>query len=330
VGAGAAIQSIIVRAITFDTRASYVASHPDPTPGPGECLIKVHAAGICATDLEILRGYMGFAGVLGHEMVGTVVAGSKAWEGKRVACEINCVCGRCDMCRSGLPTHCRKRTVIGIAGRDGCFADFVAAPERNLHALPDSISDEEAVFVEPLAAAYQVIKQCPIDRKMNVAVVGSGRLGLLIAQVLATTGCRLKVVGRNPKTLEFCEKKQIQSASVDELVPRQDCDVVVECTGAPAGMEIALGLVRPRGTVVLKSTYAESSSLNLAPVVIDEVKILGSRCGPFPEAINALARKQIDVSLMIARTYKIERGLEALEAAADPNNIKVLLRINAG
>ena len=317
-----------MRAILFDKQARYVASHPDPAPKEGECLVRVHAAGICATDLHILRGYMGFKGVLGHEMVGTVADGSKRWKNKRVVCEINCVCGGCDMCRSGLPTHCRNRTVIGIDRRDGCFADLVAVPERNLHEVPDAVSDDEAVFIEPLAAAYQVIKQCPIDSRMNVAVVGSGRLGLLVAQVLAATGCRLKVVGRNPRTLEFCEKKRIQAVAVTDLVPRRDQEVVVECTGEPAGMKIAMDLVRPRGTIVLKSTSAAAEPLDLAPAVIHEVRILGSRCGPFPDAINALARKQIDVASMISRAFKIERGLESLEAAADPANIKVLLRIN--
>jgi alcohol dehydrogenase len=318
-----------LRAIHFDKRVRCLTDYPDPTPGDGECLVQVHMAGICSTDLEITQGYMNFTGVLGHEMVGSVVAGPTAWTGKRVACEINCVCGKCDMCRSGLTTHCRSRTVMGIAGRDGCFADLVTVPVRNLHEIPDAVSDEAAVFVEPLAAAYQVIKQCPIDARMQVAVVGSGRLGLLVAQVLATTGCRLIVVGRNPKTLEFCEKRQIQSISVNDLVPRKDHDVVVECTGVPAGMEIALGLVRPRGTIMLKSTYADSSALNLAPIVIDEIRVIGSRCGPLPDAIHALARDQIDVSMMIARAYKIERGPDALEAAGDPNNIKVLLKINS-
>jgi alcohol dehydrogenase len=326
-----------MRAIAYDTQVAYRPSYPDPTAAPAECVIEVHLAGICSTDLEIVRGYLNFTGVIGHEMVGTVVAGSSGWIGKRVVSEINCVCGECDLCRRGLPTHCRKRTVVGIAGRDGCFADRLVVPERNLHVVPDSVSDEEAVFVEPLAAAYQVIKQCPVEPRMRVAVVGSGRLGLLIAQVLAGTGCNLTVVGRNPKTLLFCEKKQIQSVSVDDLVPRQDHDVVVECTGAPRGLDLALRVVRPRGTIVLKSTYAppaahpgsaEAAPPDLAPVVIHEVTVLGSRCGPFPEAINALARREIDVASMIARTFKIERGLEALEAARDPQNIKVLFGIN--
>ncbi|MFH0981556.1 MAG: alcohol dehydrogenase catalytic domain-containing protein [Planctomycetota bacterium] len=316
-----------MQAIRYDEGVSYVASHPDAKPRAGECRVRVHLAGICATDLEIIKGYMGFAGILGHEFVGTVEAGSRAWQGRRVVAEINCACRECDMCHAGLSTHCRNRSVIGISGHDGCFADYVTVPEINLHAVPASISDEEAVFVEPLAAAYQVVKQCPIDSRTRAAVVGTGRLGLLVAQVLATTGCQLLAVGRNPRTLLFCEKKGIQAVSVDELVPKQDRDVVVECTGAPAGLQLALGMVRPRGTVVLKSTFAAAENLNLTPLVVNEAHLLGSRCGPFADALEALARKEIDVSSMVSRTFRLERGVEALEAAAKPENIKVLLRI---
>jgi threonine dehydrogenase-like Zn-dependent dehydrogenase len=261
-------------------------------------------------------------------MVGTVVTGTPSWCEKRVVGEINCVCRKCDMCQAGLSNHCRNRAVVGIAGRDGCFADFVVIPERNLYAVPDVVSDEEAVFVEPLAAAYQVLAQFPVEPRMNVSVVGPGRLGMLVAQVLATTGCKLTVVGRNPPKLLLCEKKGIQAIHVRDLVPRQDRDLVVECSGSPDGLETALELVRPRGTIVLKSTYAETGSLNLAPMVVNEVTVLGSRCGPFPEAINALARQAVDVRSLISRTYSLERALEAFEAANDPENMKVLLRVN--
>jgi len=317
-----------VRAIVFDKQVRFDERFPDPAPRPDECLVRVHLAGICATDLEITRGYLGFRGVLGHEFVGTVVSGPKPWRSKRVVGEINCVCRACDLCQSGLSSHCRNRTVLGISGRDGCFADLVAVPERNLHEVPENISDEEAVFVEPLAAAYQVVKQFPIERRMNVAVVGSGRLGLLVAQVLATFGCRLEVIGRNPKTLLFCEKKRIMSRSVDEVVPRADRDLVVECSGSPDGLALGLQLVRPRGTIVLKSTYAGPAAIDLAPAVVAEINVLGSRCGPFPEALRALARKEIDVGSMISRTFRLDRGLEALAAAADPENIKVLLQVS--
>jgi alcohol dehydrogenase len=318
-----------VNAIVFKQALRFETAHPDPTAGEGEVLCAVKLAGICATDMEIVKGYMGFTGVLGHEFVGTVVGGPKPWRGKRVVAEINCICGQCPMCQHGLSSHCRRRTVVGIAGRDGAFADLLAVPERNLHAIPDSVSDEQAVFVEPLAAAFQVIKQCPIEKRMKVAVVGSGRLGLLVAQVLRTTGCKLEVVGRNPLTLAFCDRKGIQATPVSEVVPKADRDVVVECSGSPEGFNLAAQLVRPRGTIVLKSTYAASAALNLATVVINEVNVLGSRCGPFPDAISALARRDIDVETMISKTLPLSRGVEAFELAADPRNIKVLLRPGA-
>jgi alcohol dehydrogenase len=318
-----------MRALLFDKQPIYAPAHADPTPGADECVIQVHLAGICSTDLQITRGYMNFTGILGHEMVGTVVQGSPPWQGKRVACEINCVCRTCDMCQAGLSNHCRGRTVLGIAGRDGCFADYVAMPEHNLHAIPDTVVDEEAVFVEPLAAAWQVVKQVPVEPRMKVVVVGSGRLGLLVAQVMHSLGCRIEVVGRNPATLLMCEKKHIQATHVGDVSPNNDRDLVVECTGSPEGMKVALGLVRPRGTVVLKSTYAGEGALDLAPAVINEVNIVGSRCGPFRDAIDSLARGQIDVRSMISRSFPIDRGVEALAAAADPANVKVLLKINA-
>lgn len=317
-----------MRAITFTDRLRIEENHPDPSPADGECVVKVRLAGICSTDHEIVKGYMGFQGVLGHEMVGTVIVGSSEWVGKRVVSEINCVCRSCDMCQAGLSNHCRDRTVVGIAGRDGCFADLVAVPEHNLHEIPETVSDESAVFVEPLAAAYQVIQQVPIDARSNVAVVGSGRLGLLIAQVLAQTGCKLEVIGRNPKTLLFCEKKQINSTPAESLIVRNDRDVVVECTGSPQGFEMALSLVRPRGTIVLKSTYADGRMPNPAAAVINEINIVGSRCGPFTDAINALARRDIDVSSMVARAFPIERAIDAFDASSRPENIKVLLKIN--
>lgn len=317
---------IRVNALVFKETLQFDPRHSDPAAGPEEVLVAVKLAGICATDLEIVKGYMGFAGVPGHEFVGTVTQGPRSWRGKRVVAEINCVCGQCAMCHRGLANHCRRRTVLGIAGRDGAFADLIAVPEANLHAVPDGLSDEQAVFVEPLAAAFQVIRQCPIEKHMKVAVVGSGRLGLLVAQVLRTTGCRLEVIGRNPLTLGFCDRKGIQAVPVSELLPKPDRDVVVECSGSPEGFQLAAGLVRPRGTIVLKSTYAADAPLNLAAVVIHEINVLGSRCGPFADAIDALARGEIDVETMVSRTMPLSSGVQAFEAAADPRNIKVLLR----
>lgn len=320
-----------MRALVLDGSPRFEPDRPDPVPGPGEALARVHLAGICATDLHLIDGYMNFSGVLGHEMVGTVITGSSKWKGRRVVCEINCVCRNCDMCLGGLANHCRKRTVMGISGRDGCFADFVAVPENNLHAIPDTVSDEEAVFVEPLAAAYQILAQCPIDPRMTVSVVGTGRLGLLVIQVLAKTGCRLTAVGRNPAKLLICEKRGVQAIRASELIPRSDRDIVVECTGSPEGLDLAARMVRPRGVLVLKSTYADASigSLNLSPVVVNEIKLIGSRCGPFPEAINALARKDIEVRTLVSRTFSIEESIHALDAARKPENVKIILRMSA-
>lgn len=317
-----------MRVVVFDGDLRFETNRPKPEPPPDQCLVRVHQAGICATDLHIQTGYMNFRGVLGHEMVGTVEIGPEEWLGKRVVSEINCVCGRCDMCQRGLSPHCRDRTVLGILGRDGCFADYVVVPVRNLHAVPESLADEQAVFVEPLAAAYQILVQCSIDARSRVVLIGPGRLGLLAAQVLATTGCKLTVVGRNREKLERCEKKGIQGIHVDELRAGKDHDVVVDCTGSPAGLELAMRLVRPRGTILLKSTFTKPSPINPAPIVIDEVTLLGSRCGPFPEAINALTRGAVEVQSMISRTFPVERVAEAMAAARDPRNLKILLKMN--
>lgn len=318
-----------LRAVVFDKELKFVPDRPAPKRSEDECLVRVLLAGICATDLHITNGYMDFHGVLGHEMVGVVEEGDAHLIGRRVVGEINCVCGTCALCRRGLSTHCSNRTVMGILGRDGCFADYVVLPRRNLYLVPHVLNDEQAVFVEPLAAAYQVLAQCPIDERMSVAVIGPGRLGLLVAQVLATTGCKLVVVGRNPEKLERCEKKGIQGIHVDDLEARKDRDVVVDCTGSPVGLELAMSMVRPRGTIVLKSTHAGDAGPNLAPIVIDEVTLLGSRCGPFPTAIDALAREAVEVRSMISRTYPIEQALDAVAASRDSRNLKILLKINA-
>jgi threonine dehydrogenase-like Zn-dependent dehydrogenase len=318
-----------VNALVFRDKLCFDPHYPEPQPADGEALLAVRLAGICSTDIEITRGYMGFSGVLGHEFVGTVAKGPRALRGKRVVAEINCVCGKCELCQRGLANHCRKRTVLGISGRDGVFADMVVVPERNLHVLPDGVTDEQAAFVEPLAAAIQVIRQCPIEKRMRVAVVGSGRLGLLVAQVLRETGCQLEVIGRNEHTLEFCDRKGIQATPVSQLVVKPERDVVVECSGAAAGFDLAARLVRPRGTLVLKSTYAGATPLNLAPLVINEITLLGSRCGPFPEAIQMLARRQVDVESMVSRTLPLSRGVEAFELAESPRAIKVLIKVGA-
>jgi threonine dehydrogenase-like Zn-dependent dehydrogenase len=318
-----------MRALFFSNTLSYSTSRPAPPAADGDTLIRVRQAGICSTDLEIVKGYMGFKGILGHEFVGEVVESpSKDLVGKRVVGEINCVCGRCDLCVAGLSTHCRNRTVLGILNHDGAFADLVRLPAANLHVLPDSIDDDQAVFVEPLAAAFQVLKQVKLDGRKWVTVLGDGRLGLLVAQVLQTTGAPVRVIGKHLSKLGLCEKWGIKSRALADIVPRHDQDVVVDCTGSAAGFEMACQMVRPRGTVVLKSTVAGGKPMNLAPIVIDEITVIGSRCGPFREAIRALAAKQIDVVSLIHRRMRIEQGLEAFELAKRPGVLKVILTMD--
>jgi threonine dehydrogenase-like Zn-dependent dehydrogenase len=319
-----------MRALHFDGSAvRFRQAYPDPAPGPGDVLVKVRAAGLCQTDLEIAKGYMAFTGVLGHEFVGTVAAAGKGvdphWIGRRVCGEINCVCGTCPMCARGLSTHCAARTVIGILHHDGAFADLLRLPARNLHPLPDHVPDEEAVFVEPLAAAFQVLRQVPIDRRAKVTVLGDGRLGQLCAQVIARTGCALTLVGRHPDKLALAERLARPAANSPglrttldaELHPRRDQDVVVDCTGRAEGFARALELVRPRGTVVMKTTVAANKPLNLAPVVIDELTVLGSRCGPFPDAIAALAAREVNVAGLISRRVSLEAAADLFPAGPD-------------
>ncbi len=315
-----------MRALVFDNVLSYQPRHAEPVEVDGDTLIRVRRAGVCSTDIEITRGYMNFRGVLGHEFVGEVAASpDKKLVGQRVVGEINVVCGRCDLCLSGLSNHCRNRTVVGIVGRSGAFADYIRLPQQNLHLVPKSIDDDTAVFVEPLAAALAVPRQIRVDGKTWVTVLGDGRLGLLVAQVLRNAGAPVRVIGKHPEKLALCEKWQVRSRPLADILPRHDQDVVVDCTGSAAGFEMAMQMVRPRGTIVLKSTVAAGKALNLAPIVVDEITVVGSRCGPFREALAALERKEVDVASLISRRYRIEQGVEAMAAAKRSDVLKVLL-----
>ena len=318
-----------MRALVFDNTLTLRPRHPEPAAATGDTLVRVRQAGICATDLEITKGYMGFRGVLGHEFVGDVVqSADRELVGQRVVGEINVVCGRCDLCLSGLSSHCRNRTVLGIAGRDGAFADHVRLPATNLHVVPASVDDDAATFVEPLAAAYQVLKQLSFEGRKWVTVLGDGRLGLLVAQVLRDANCQVRVIGKHSQNLALCEKWSIRSRPLADIVPRHDQDVVVDCTGNAGGIELAVQMVRPRGTVVLKTTAAAGRPLNLAPVVIDEINMIGSRCGPFREALRGLAEKRVDVASLIHRRMKLDQGVEAMELAGRPGVLKVILTMN--
>lgn len=316
-----------MRAVTFTDQLALRSDYPDPRPGAGEAVVQVSLAGICRTDLEIVRGYMDFHGVPGHEFVGRVVSGPAKWKNRRVVAEINCVCGSCDMCQSGLRNHCRNRAVLGIAGRDGAFADRVAVPVRNLHAVPDGVSDEAAVFVEPLAAAFQLVRQIRFDAAQKVVVLGDGRLGQLVGRVLVRRCPSLVLVGRHAEKLDLAERAHIHAVPVGDFVPARQADVVIDATGTAEGFELACRTVRPRGTIALKSTFAGRQPLNLSSLVVDEVTLIGSRCGPFADAIGALARGEVDVSHLISRRVPLDRAVEAFALAAQPDVLKVLLHV---
>lgn len=315
-----------MRALVFDGSLRFEPRHAEPDARLGDTLVRVHQAGVCSTDFEITRGYMSYAGVLGHEFVGTVVDSPDATLiGKRVCGEINCPCGRCELCRGGLSNHCPTRSVLGILNHDGAFADHVRLPAGNLHVLPDNVDDDRAVFVEPLAAAFQVLRQIRVDGDTWITVLGDGRLGLLVAQVLRNAGCPVRMVGKHADKMALCEKWQIHSRRLADIAPRHDQDVVIDCTGSAAGFELATQLVRPRGTIVLKSTVAQGVPLNLSPLVVDEITVIGSRCGPFGEAISALAAGTVDVLSLVSRRMKLEQGVEAMDLAGRPGVMKVIL-----
>ncbi len=316
-----------MKALVFDKRLRFVPDHPDPAPSPGEAIVRVTLAGICNTDLEITRGYMGFSGIPGHEFVGVVErAPDAALVGKRVVGEINCACAKCRLCRRGLRRHCPNRTVLGILGRNGAFSERLALPVRNLHVVPPEIPDEEAVFAEPVAAAFEILEQLPpLNRRDSVAVLGDGKLGLIVAQVLSTARARMLAIGKHADKLKILRQLGIRTARLNRL-PNESFTIVVDCTGSPSGFELAARLVRPRGTIVLKSTVAAAASLNLAPLVVNEVTVIGSRCGPFPPALQALRARKVVVRPLIAAVYPIEEGLAAFRRASRKGALKILLK----
>jgi len=317
-----------VQALVYDGEVLQLREdYPRPVPPPGEALVRVRLAGICNTDLEIVRGYMGFRGVLGHEFVGTVEeAEDRSLIGQRVVGEINAYCGECPTCRAGRPTHCPHRTTLGIWGRDGAFAEYLTLPVRNLHTVPDAISDEEAVFTEPLAAALEILEQVHLRPTDRVVVLGDGKLGLLVAQALALMGCDLLAVGRHREKLAILARRGIPTlleAEAEGLA----ADVVVECTGRPEGFAAARRILRPRGMLVLKSTYHGGVEADLTGLVVDEITLVGSRCGPFPPALRLLQRGLVDVQPLISAVYPLDRGMEAFARAAEPGVLKVLLQV---
>lgn len=313
-----------MQALCWDGVRAAVVERPRPAAGGDRAVVRVTLAGICNTDLELTRGYMGFRGVLGHEFVGVVEDGPPAWRGRRVVGEINFACGRCPSCAAGLGRHCPARAVMGILGADGAFAESVALPVANLHAVPDGVADDAAAFCEPLAAAFEILEQVPAAARGRCVVLGDGKLGLLAAQVLAAAGARVLAVGRHPDKLALLRRRGIETTTADAW-DRARADVVVEATGRAGGFAEAAAATRPRGTLVVKSTVAHAAPLDLSPVVIDELTVVGSRCGPFAPALDALARGTVDVRSLISARYRLRDGVEALRRAAQPGVVKVLL-----
>lgn len=291
----------------------------------GEALVKVRLAGICSTDLELVKGYYPYAGVPGHEFVGEVVASPvEGWVGRRVVGEINAACGSCEACRNGRPTHCEKRSVLGIVARDGVFAEYVSLPPANLHLVPDNVTDEMAVFTEPLAAALEILEQVAVRPTDRVLLVGAGRLGQLIARVLKLAGCELCVVARHPAQRQLLHGCGVRTIAEPDIAPGR-WDLVVEATGAPAGFAIARRAVRPRGTMILKSTYAGELAVDVSAIVVDEINLVGSRCGPFAPALRLLATGLVDPTPLVAARHRLDGALAAFGQAAQSGVLKVLV-----
>jgi threonine dehydrogenase-like Zn-dependent dehydrogenase len=316
-----------VRALRVGDRTTSLVDVAAPEPR-GEAVIRVTLSGICNTDLEIARGYAGFRGTLGHELVGVIedAGGGTIAPGQRVVGEINAGCGSCARCAGGDPRHCAARTVLGIVGRDGAHADLVRLPARNLIAVPDAVPDSQAVFVEPLAAACGVLERCPMPAGTRVAVIGDGKLGLLCAMVLAAEDLHPLLVGKHPEKLALASRRGIETATVDQARLRgRGFDVIVEASGGATGFALALELVVPQGTLVLKSTFHGTTPVDAARIVVEELRVIGSRCGRFAPALDLLARGAVDVEGLISEVVSLDHAEAALRTAATPGVLKVLL-----
>lgn len=311
-----------MRAVVFDGELRLDGARPEPTVVPGEAVVKVHLAGICNTDIEITRGYKGFNGILGHEFVGTVVECADAqWVGRRVVGEINAACRTCPTCLRGDDPHCPNRTTLGIFNRPGSMADLVSIPVDCLHEVPADVSDRQAVFVEPLAAALEILQQTHLRPTDRVALVGDGKLGLLIAQVLRLPGCEVTVVGRHPERWELLHRQGIHT--VASTAAEGWYDVVVDVTGNPDGLKTSRKLVRPRGRLVMKSTVAAETQLDLTMLVVDEIQLIGSRCGPFAAALRLLQRNLIETEPLLSGIYAMDDAMTAF--VASKGALKVVL-----
>ena len=312
-------------------------NYPKPEPKEGEALIRVTLAGICNTDFEITKGYMGYNGILGHEFVGVVEevrmngANSKTHPlvGKRVTAEISYGCNNpdCEWCAVKNYRHCPNRHTLGIWKKDGCFAQYVTMPLNVIFEIPDNVSDEQAVFVEPLAAACEITEQLHIKPIQKVVVLGDGKLGLTIALALNAQGLNVSLIGKHQNKLDIAKNQGVNVLLLDDVKIDNSYDVVVEATGSVSGFETSLGLVKPRGVLVLKSTIATGKELNLAPIVINEITVLGSRCGLFHPALKLLENNRIDFKPFISKIYGVDDAIEAFEANKQKDVIKVLLKM---
>lgn len=319
-----------MKAVVFDNVLKLDKNYPMPVPAKGEALIKVNTIGICNTDFEITKGYMGYNGILGHEFTGVVAAvnsDDKSLIGKRVVGEINCGCGECEWCHKGLQRHCPNRSTLGIWQREGCFAEYVCLPAANLLEIPANVKNEEAVFVEPLAAALEILEQVHIAPDKKVIVLGDGKLGLMIALALNASNINLTLVGKHQNKLDLAAAQGVKTKLLQDLEIKKEYDFVVEATGSITGFETSLALTKPRGTLILKSTIAASKEFNLAPVVIDEITIVGSRCGQFAAALRLLASKKIDVNPLISDIFTIDNAVEAFEKNKEKSSVKVLVKV---
>jgi threonine dehydrogenase-like Zn-dependent dehydrogenase len=316
-----------MKALKFNGgKLDYITNYPEPR-NEEESLIKVRLAGICGTDLEILEGYMAYHGILGHEFIGTVVKSkNKDLVGKRVVGEINVGCEKCNLCKEGMQRHCPNRSVLGILNRDGAFAEYLSLPEKNLHVLPDYISDEQAVFVEPIAAAFEIREQVFLKPDWKIAIVGDGRLAQLIVSVLKTTCQDITCYGKHKYKLERLEKMEIKTRIGISEKDGHFFDFVVEATGSNSGFLDALKLVKPRGSIILKSTISSKENLDLTPAVVNEISLVGSRCGPFRPAIEAIANGTVSVEGLIHSIYPLDRFKEAFEEARKSNVLKIILK----
>ncbi|HZS45057.1 MAG TPA: alcohol dehydrogenase catalytic domain-containing protein [Blastocatellia bacterium] len=315
-----------MQAIVFDGNLK-LQEVPRPS-NSDEAIIKVSRVGICNTDIEIIQGYAGFNGILGHEFVGVVEsAPNDDFVGERVVGEINAGCGVCDLCAGGDSRHCPNRTVLGIVNRSGAMAEYISLPVSNLLSVPESVSDEEAVFTEPLAAACEILEQIRVSPSHKVAVIGDGKLGLLIAQVLDTTGCNLTHIGKHANKLEITAQRGIPTLLVDEAKGRfdSDFDIVVEASGAGSGFKLAQEIVRPRGTIVMKSTIHGDVPFDAARIIVNEITLIGSRCGRFENALALLEQGKVDVKPLISKTFPLSDGVEAINYAQQSGIMKVQL-----